>query len=182
VTIGASGLLSGPRRTGTKAGGGLRGGGFFMFLSVLLPITLIAIALVADYSRAILAGRQMTNTADIVAMAAATSFNETGTGTTTTLDPETARARAAEMVGRAEASGMIPRQYEAEITGVAFSDNNRTVSITIEYQIPDFFIVGFFSGDEGLRSAGGRVTRSATICLPDDPERIDGAGCAYPLG
>jgi hypothetical protein len=165
-------LIRGPRN---------KGGGFFLFITTLLPLTLIGVALVADYSRAVLANRQVTNTADTVAMAAATAFN--ATDASGTIDPLEAASRAREMLEQAEKTGMIDPDYEATLVdGVRVSPDGATVSITVEFTVPEFFVIGAvmaFVGGGDTGTATGRVTRGASICLPDSPPTA--AGCAYPL-
>ena len=105
-----------------------RGSGFFMFLLVLLPFTLIGVALGADYSRALLAKRQATNTADVVAMAAATAFSEGGD--LNTLDPALSALRAQEMFLQAVNAGMLPKGLRARLTEVVVSTDRTTVTVT----------------------------------------------------
>jgi Flp pilus assembly protein TadG len=156
----------------------MRGGGFLMFLLVLLPFTLLGVALVADYSRAIVAGRQVSNAADSVAMAAVTAFNESGD--ISRLDPNVVQERAKSMFEQAVRAGMLPKQYKAVLSSVSISGDRRTVTVVIEYRVPDLFVVRAIS-TEAETSLSGRVRRSATVCLPDDPARLVGVGCAYPL-
>lgn len=158
-------------------GTGRRGGGFFMFLLVLLPFTLIGVALGADYSRALLAKRQATNTADVVAMAAATAFAEGDGGV---LDPLQAQARAAQMFEQARTTGMLPEQLAARLESVELSSDLSTVTVTVGFEVPDLFIVGAITANADDRLTG-RVSRSASTCLPDDPVRQAQAGCAYPV-
>jgi len=158
-----------------------RGGGFFLFITTLLPLTLLGVALVADYSRAVLVNRQVTNTADMVAMAAATAFNATGEGGT--IDPEEARRRALEMLAQAKTVGMVSDSYKVTMPrGVQVSGDGSSVQVTLEFTVPEFFIIGavlaFVGGADG-GTVVGTVTRGASICLPDAPPTA--AGCAYPL-
>jgi len=158
-----------------------RGGGFFLFITTLLPLTLLGVALVADYSRAVLVNRQVSNTADMVAMAAATAFNSTDDGGA--IDPEEARRRALEMLAQAKNVGMVSDSYQVNMpSGVVVSSDGSSVQVTLEFTVPEFFIIGavlaFVGGGEG-GTVVGTVTRGASICLPDAPPTA--AGCAYPL-
>lgn len=161
--------------------GATRGGGFFLFITTLLPLTLIGVALVADYSRAVLANRQVTNTAEAVAMAAATAFNNTDASGT--IDSTEAARRAREMLEQAERNQMVDPDYEVSLVdGVKVSPDGATVTVTLKFTVPEFFIVGavmsFVGGDE-TGQVTGTVTRGASVCLPDAPPTA--AGCAYPL-
>ena len=156
-----------------------RGSGFFMFLLVLLPFTLIGVALGADYSRALLAKRQATNTADVVAMAAATAFSEGGD--LSTLDPALSALRAQEMFLQAVNAGMLPKGLRARLTEVVVSTDRTTVTVTIDFEVPELFIVGAIAPNSTTKLTG-KSRRAASICIPDDPRRLAGAGCAYPVG
>jgi Flp pilus assembly protein TadG len=155
-----------------------RGSGFFMFLLVLLPFTLLGVALGADYSRALLAKRQATNAADVIAMAAATSFSEGGD--LTTLDPSQAAQRALEMFNQAVTTGMLPSGLKARLSDVEISTDRSTVTVTVDFEVPELFIVGAIAPN-AVTKLSGKVRRAASVCLPDDPRRQAEAGCAYPI-
>lgn len=154
----------------------LSGSGFFMFLLVMLPFTLLGVALAADYSRALLAKRQAGNVADTVAMAAATSFAEGSQ--LTELDPRQAEERAKDMFAQAVATGMLPKSLEASLTAVQVSSDRRNVSVTLKFSVPELFVVRAIApGAETQLS--GQVTRQARVCIP---EETSDPGCAYPVG
>jgi Flp pilus assembly protein TadG len=150
-----------------------------MFLLVLLPFTLIGVALGADYSRALLAKRQATNAADVISMAGATAFSEGGD--LTRLDPAQAQERAQAMFAQARSTGMLPPGLQAKLVSVVLSPDRSTVTVTLDFEVPELFIVGAIAPG-ALTELSGRVQRSASVCLPEDPARIAGAGCAYPVG
>lgn len=149
-----------------------------MFLLVLLPFTLIGVALGADYSRALLAKRQATNAADVIAMAAATAFSEGGD--LTTLDPAQSAQRAQEMFAQAVATGMLPSGLQAELKAVDVSTDRSTVAVTLDFDVPELFIVGAIAPG-AVTKLSGTVRRAASVCLPEDPRRQAEAGCAYPV-
>jgi Flp pilus assembly protein TadG len=161
-----------------------RGGGFLLFLAVLLPLTLVGVALSTDYTRVILAKRQVTNTADIVAMAAATALFERGE--TVSIDADEAERRATEAFVRAVAAGMLPGNLEAELVAVTVcSDGDdcpvgQEVTVDIEYDVPGFFVVRVAAPGVEDDDVSGNVRRSARICDPQNPPTP--AGCAYPVG
>jgi len=183
-----------------------RASGFLLFLVALMPMTLIGVALSADYTRAILAKRQATNAADVIAMAAATAIVDStvaenvvcmpmvGADCSTTpservrIDGDAAEARARELFALAGTTGMLPENLQASLTEVRVCPKGdyscragQEVSVTVTYKVPSFFIIRIItSGAE--RDIGGRVTRSAEICDPTEPSRQIGTGCAYPLG
>lgn len=161
-----------------------RGGGFLLFLAVLLPLTLVGVALSADYTRIILAKRQAANTADVVAMAAATALFERGE--TMHIDEEEARRRAEGLFARASASGMLPKNMTARLVSVTVCDaadggcpSGQEVTVAIEYEVPGFIVVRVAAPGADT-AVGGRVRRSARVCDPQDPPTA--AGCAYPVG
>ena len=158
-----------------------KGGGFLLFITALLPLTLIGVALTCDVSRAILANREVTNATDAAVMAAATAYNEGGAYDR--LDETEAERRAEKTLDVAIGNGMVRDSYDAGIDNVEFTEDGRGVSVTVEYTVPEFILIGAIigwagSGDDqpGLT---GAVTRAASICLPDAPPTE--AGCAYPL-
>jgi len=173
--------------------------GFLLFLTVLMPLTLVGVVLSADYSRALLAKRQATNAADVVSMAAATAIVETGQvcvnppcpaalSERIRIDEEAARERAAELFALAEATGMLPENLDAELVGVTVCGvgdpscpAGRLVTVSIAYKVPSFFVIRLVS-DDAPTGLTGTATRSAQICDPADPARQSGAGCAYPIG
>lgn len=183
-----------------------RASGFLLFLVALMPLTLIGVALSADYTRAILAKRQATNAADVIAMAAATAIvddtvNEgivcpsvVGAPCTAALsqrvriDGDGAARRAEELFALAESTGMLPANLQASLAEVRVCPKvdptcraGQEVSVTITYKVPSFFVVRIITS-RAERDIGGGVTRSAEICDPAELTREIGAGCAYPLG
>lgn len=186
-----------PRRRRIRAAGG-----FLLFLVALMPLTLVGVALSADYTRALLAKRQATNAADVIAMAAATAIVDTtsdevtcaAVGCTAALsarvriDDAIAEERAKELFDLAETTGMLPENLEAQLDDVSVCPRGdltcrggQEVSVTITYKVPSFFVIRIITADDG-ETVSGEVVRSAEICDPADLERGAGAGCAYPLG
>lgn len=159
-----------------------RGGGFLLFLAVLLPFTLIGVALAADYSRAILVGRYAINATDAIAMAAATAIDDTAGVSDLRLDEKEARTRANEMCGQIVAVGMLHEQSCSSVK-VDFVNNGRTVQITLTYTVPELFVVRTITGQH--ITINGKVIRSAGVCDPDSADELDNAstsaGCAYPI-
>lgn len=168
-----------------------RGGGFLLFLVVLMPLTLIGVVLSADYTRVLLAKRQATNTADVIAMAAATAIVEDAVagGFSVRIEEEEARRRAQELFARATGSGMLPANLDAELTDVRVvqtcvitdgtCEPGREVTVSIKYRVPSLIVVRAVTPDAETE-LGGTVSRSAQICDPADPPTA--AGCAYPVG
>lgn len=177
-----------------------RASGFLLFLVALMPLTLVGVALSADYTRAILAKRQATNAADVIAMAAATAIVDSTSGGDCALracadelservriDGTLAAARAEELFALAQTTGMLPGNLEARLVDVTVCGDGdpacragQEVSVTISYKVPSFFVVRVITSEAGDTVAGG-VTRSAAICDPAERSREAGAGCAYPL-
>lgn len=181
-----------------------RASGFLLFLVALMPLTLIGVALSADYTRTILAKRQATNAADVIAMAAATALVELpfvselivcasipcpeARNARVSIDAAGAEARARELFALAETSGMLPANLKASLVEVRVCPKGdlscpagQEVSVTIAYSVPSFFVIRIVTS-EAERDIGGAVTRSAAICDPAALARELGAGCAYPLG
>lgn len=180
-----------------------RASGFLLFLVALMPLTLVGVALSADYTRALLAKRQATNAADVIAMAAATAIVESPDSEVTgcasspcpaalseriRIDAAGAEARARELFALAETAGMLPANLKASLAEVRVCPKGdlscsagQEVSVTITYEVPSFFVVRIITS-EAKRDIGGGVTRSAAICDPAAIVRELGAGCAYPLG
>lgn len=148
-----------------------------MFLIVLLPFSLLGVSLVADFSRAIVAGRKASNAADTIAMAAATAFDADEGDR---LDRDEAQRRADDMLRQIIDSGMLPAGYQASILPVTLSDDRRTVTVELTFQIAPFTVADAIVPGR-LDAISGRSVRSAEVCIPDDQERIDGAGCSYPV-
>jgi len=181
-----------------------RASGFLLFLVALMPLTLVGVVLSADYTRAILAKRQATNAADVIAMAAATAIVDSTTDelcvtlveTACTnalsgrvrIDGVAAEARARELFVLARSTGMLPANLKASLDEVRVCPKGdptcragQEVSVTITYKVPSFFVVRIITS-RTERDIGGGVTRSAEICDPAELSRQIGAGCAYPLG
>jgi Flp pilus assembly protein TadG len=146
-----------------------------------MPLTLIGVALTSDISRAILANREVTNATDAVAMAAATAYNEGRSSDQ--LDETEATSRAEKMLSVVNRNGMVRDSYEAEIEDLEFSEDGRTVTVTVSYTVPEFILIGaimnWAGGGNEKPGLNGTVVRAASVCLPDAPPTE--AGCAYPL-
>lgn len=169
--------------------------GFLLFLVALMPLTLVGVALSADYTRALLAKRQATNAADVIAMAAATAVGDCVSSPCPTefsgrvrINEASATERAKKLFDLAESTGMLPANLEARLADVSVCPRGdltcrgeQEVSVTITYKIPSFFVIRIITADDG-ETVSGEVVRSAEICDPADLEQGAGAGCAYPLG
>jgi len=167
---------------------GRRGGGLLLFLVALLPLTLIGVVLAVDYTQVLMAKRQATNTADVMAMAAATAlYRDTGAPGQDNLDridPDEANRRAEELFQRALQSGMLPENLRARWTpdfcyaGESDCLAEREVAVTVSYEVPRLFVVDLIVPG-AQTSLAGSVRRSAKVC---DPLRVSpsGPGCAYP--
>jgi hypothetical protein len=177
--------------------------GFLLFLVALMPLTLVGVALSADYTRALLAKRQATNAADVIAMAAATAIDDStvdevgacvsapcpaALSARVRIDDAIAEERARELFSLAESTGMLPANLEARLGDVSVCPRGdltcrggQEVSVTITYKVPSFFVIRIITADDG-ETVSGEVVRSAEICDPADLARGAGAGCAYPLG
>lgn len=180
--------------------GARRASGFLLFLVALMPLTLIGVVLSADYTRALLAKRQATNAADLIAMAAATAIVDeslpvpeacaqaacpNALSSRVRIKEEEARARADELFKLAEKNGMLPANIEAELVEVRVCTSidtgcqaGREVTVRISYKVPSFFVVRIVA-DNPKTELDGSVSRSAQICDPADPP--NDAGCAYPV-
>lgn len=183
-----------------------RASGFLLFLVALMPLTLIGVALSADYTRAILAKRQAANAADVIAMAAATAIVDntvddrgvcptvvgaacpTALSERVRIDGTEAESRARELFSLAESSGMLPGNLQAALADVEVCRQGdptcragQEISVTLTYKVPSFFVIRIITS-QAERDIGGWVTRSAEICDPAELTRQVGAGCAYPLG
>lgn len=148
-----------------------RGGGFLLFILALLPLSMVGLSLVTDYSVTVMAHRHVATGADSVAMAAGTAFSALNPYV---LDRPESQLRAQQMFDEALRTGMIPEGlfYEIQLAPPRFPNPGR-VEITINYRTPDLFVASFLSGRKV--NVRGTVTRSAEICFPSLIQP-----CAYP--
>jgi hypothetical protein len=85
------------------------------------------------------------------------------------------------MFAQAVDAGMLPKGLRARLTEVVISTDRTTVTVTIDFEVPELFIVGAIAPNS-VTKLTGKSRRAASICIPDDPRRLAEAGCAYPVG
>jgi hypothetical protein len=172
-----------------------RGSSIIFFIAVLLPFTLLGVAMASDYSSIVLNAREAATVADAAVMAAASAIEEGGLafkplcGKTSSCDGPDVRAN--EFLIAAIKRGMVPKTLfpdtpnecqikklnaKGKTVGITteLNSDGTKLTVTLVYVTPLQGILGALSGTEQCTT--GVVHRSAAICVP----QASGAGCVYP--
>lgn len=170
-----------------------RGVAFVYFALLGLPAFFFGAGLAVDFTRIIIAHRQVANVAQAAALSGAQQF----TTDAATLNTSLAVAKASETYCAAQQSGALSLSSGAGSTGVRCTGmyagapatitvataKDRTgaattVDVTARYRVTGLIFTGFFGADRSLTA--DPVTRSATICVPGDVTGPTNGFCAHP--
>lgn len=151
-----------------------RGSSFIFFVACIVPLTLVALTLAADFSKIILESQKAQTVADAAARAAATAILENGTFRTTCMAHEVGCPEylAKSMYTYSVALGLVK---PSSCTEVVVRTNDTNIEVTIKYKVTGLTLINMF----GSTSSMDCLTASGTarIC-----KGLSGSGneCLYP--
>lgn len=154
--------------------------GFLFFVLIMFPVLVAALGISADFTRLIIGHRQVSDTADSVALAAAHAFdsNSGGLSASPSLNAAQARAYAQETfdqaVGNSTLGSMLNAVENPQLGDVKISDSNTRVTITITYKMTGFIAVDYLAGKHNNLTF--TVVRDAQICSSTNLQY-----CGYPV-
>lgn len=170
----------GPRSAALRAG--KRGAAFVWFCLVAIPVLFFALAMAVDFTRVILAGRQVGTATQAAAIAGAYQFKpgvaELDTGAAASVAADTycwsAEVGGTPLVRTDSTDSCSGAKASARLEVLATSSS---VRVTAHYQVKGLLVMDFFT-------SGGyhppEVTREATICSSQDPTGPTGGNCYRP--
>lgn len=157
-----------------------RGAGFLWFVLVGIPFFFLAAFIAVDASRLFLAHREAVNAVEASALAGGFSF----VNGQAAINTGEARANAQGVIAGAQTAGAL-RHLEVAATDVLVSPVDRTVTVTLDYNVRNLTFlraISIFFAQEGSADVDGSVTRTSFLCNPG----ISGVGadnvCTRPLG
>lgn len=161
-----------------KAGGAV----FVYFVLLALPAIWFGAALGVDFTRTIVAGRQMRSAAQAAALSGAYQWQngETG-GDPTKLDATSAMAAATETLCRAADAGVTHLtnfDCNGDTFDVSVSPDGTKVTVKVNYQVSGLVFVGLMAGSG---TVGDEVSATSFVCNPalDGPTQ---GFCVRPTG
>lgn len=183
-------------RPSTLRGRGVRAVAFLYFTLVAMPLIFFAAASAVDFTRIIIASREVSNATAAAALSGAWQM-ETGKASVNSSEAVAAavetycvaqRSGAVHLSSPLEATAACPgggpasvrvalKDYRATAGGLT-SAGPTTVEVTTRYQVDDLIFFSFFGA--GRSFEGPPVTRSASICVPGDTEGVTQGYCQRP--
>jgi hypothetical protein len=152
-----------------------KGGGFVLFISIIIPSAFFALAISIDHGRVILANRVAADIADTLALAAAGARVYDGDK----FDLPRSREYAKNTIDMIRIQKVIPNNIYINFEDskdLKFSPDNTILFVTINWQVDSLPFIDIITGSKN-KLITGYVTRSAKICVSD----ISKTPCAYPL-
>lgn len=158
-----------------------RGSSFLFFVGIILPLTLFALTLAADFSGIMLQSREAQTVADAAARAAGTTVDgETGKFIMNDSVNVNCRSRcsaldrATQMYDVSVNGGIVAKPECAQqvtVTSAATSEGNEQLTVTIPYSIKNLsFLKAFFPTDNPFGCMTARAQTS--ICAATDTDCI----------
>ena len=190
----ARGAMTRPRRA--RARRRRRAVAFLYFTIVAMPLIFFSAAAAVDFTRIIIAAREVSNATAAAALAGAWQM-EAGQASVNPTDATTAAVEtycAAERAGATHLSSPVGpartcagggraavtvtlRDYRATAGGYT-AGGYTTVEVTSRYRVDDLIFFSYFGG--GSAFEGPPVTRSASVCVPGDTDGATQGFCQRP--
>lgn len=161
-----------------------RGVAFMWVLLIGFPLMFFGLAMAVDFTRVIMADRQMATAAHAAALAGAYQFNPGKA----TINAAAARSAAIETLCASSEQGATdlavpgsrglttcPLGGGSVAATVAVVDTT-AVRVTATYSVENLLLLSYFEGDNPER----RVSRTAAICDPRDATGATGGYCTRP--
>ena len=148
------------------------GATFLYFGLIGLPALFFGSAMAVDFTRIIVAAREMHNAAEASALAGAYQFSTVGDPTT--LDPAQAKSAAQDTLCTAARAGQLHLTTftcaDAQSMTPRLSADRTTVTVTVNYAVDGLIFVdtlsSMFGDDRGDTLGGYQVSAKAFVCNP----------------
>ena len=163
-----------------------RGVAFMWVLLIGFPLMFFGLAMAVDFTRVIMADRQMSTATHAAALAGAYQFNPGKA----TINAPNARAAAIETLCSAREHGATSLAEPGSsgrtscplgggsVAATVTALSPTSVRVTTTYTVDDLLLLSYFDGKNPQRE----ISRTAAICDPRDPAGATGGYCTRPAG
>jgi uncharacterized membrane protein len=149
-----------------------RGSSFIFFVACIVPLTLVALTLAADFSKIILESQKAQTVADAAARAAATAIREDGTFRTCVGEVNCPKELAESMYAYSANLGLVE---PGGCQTVSVITTGKDIEVTIRYKVTGLTLINMFGSTSSVDCLTAQGT--ARIC---QGQSGGGNECLYP--
>jgi uncharacterized membrane protein len=149
-----------------------RGSSFIFFVACIVPLTLVALTLAADFSKIILESQKAQTVADAAARAAATAIEEDGTFRACGAGADCPSGLADSVYAYSAKLGLVEAGSCQAVSVIATGTD---IEVTIRYKVTGLTLINMFGSTSSVDCLTAQGT--ARIC---QGQSGDGNECLYP--